>query len=216
MRIAHRDAANPWMRSAVLCSCAAVAERMLVEFWNDAEAAAVEAPVRRCDRAVARAARRWSSVRAIERPEIDARSLITLAMKVNGSPKYTQLRDRVILALARGCRRSGGRLPAGSPRRSPGARLVSDVIDESQDCCSTTTTRRRCALAAIARLVVLDPAEAPAVLVQLLEPREPVAVQARSCAGPGRSEAAEAAKILLPRLRGFEPSVRARRDSRRY
>ena len=71
-----------------------------------------------------------------------------------------------------------------------------------------TGPRRRCGSAAIARLGTLDPVESPIVLVKLLEPREPLAVQVAAVRTFAESDSAEAARILLPRLRGFEPSVR--------
>ena len=46
LRIARRDASNQWIRSAVLSSCAAMADRLLVDLWNDAGAPTVSAPTR--------------------------------------------------------------------------------------------------------------------------------------------------------------------------
>ena len=114
----------------------------------------------------------------------------------------------MVVALARGARRSGGRLPVAIATAKPGSRLVSDVIGESAwtalDDQSSEAVRAR----AIARLVVLDPAGAPATLVKLFEPREPVAIQARAVRALAECERADAAKILLPRLRAFEPPVK--------
>lgn len=46
-------------------------------------------------------------------------------------------------------------------------------------------------------------------LVELLEPREPPVVRVAAVRGLAEINSADAARILLPRLRGFEPSVRA-------
>ena len=44
-----------------------------------------------------------------------------------------ELRDSLILAVARGMRRSGGRLQADGASRNPGARLVAELVDETQE-----------------------------------------------------------------------------------
>ena len=62
---------------------------------------------------------------------------------------------------------------------------------------------------AVARLVLLDPVESGSVLVKLLDPREPPAVQVSAVRGLAEIGSADAGGILLPRLRGFEPSVRS-------
>ena len=46
-------------------------------------------------------------------------------------------------------------------------------------------------------------------LVKLLEPRQPLTVQLASVRALAEGQAAAVAQILLSRLRGFEPSVRA-------
>ena len=205
LRIARRDAASPWMRSAVLCSCAPVAERMLIELWDDAEATRSKRP---SDDAIEQLLEQLALVVGArnQRSEIE-RVYDYVAMKVTAR-RSNALRDLVVVALARGARRSGGRLPVAIATAKPGSRLVSDVIGESAwtalDDQSSEAVRAR----AIARLVVLDPAGAPATLVKLFEPREPVAIQARAVRALAECERADAAKILLPRLRAFEPPVK--------
>ena len=50
---------------------------------------------------------------------------------------------------------------------------------------------------------------APAVLVELLEPRQPVPVQIAAVRALSDCESADAATILLARLRGFEPPAKS-------
>ena len=57
--------------------------------------------------------------------------LISLATKSNDAGGR-ELRDGLILALARGARRSGGRLQAGCAATNPGARLLEGMIDETK------------------------------------------------------------------------------------
>ena len=91
---------------------------------------------------------------------------------------------------------------------SPGARLVARLIDETKSTVLDNLSPEATRAQAIERIGVLDPGESPIVLVNVLEPREPVAVQVAAVRALAESESPEVAKILLSRLRGFEPSVR--------
>ena len=82
------------------------------------------------------------------------------------------------------------------------------MIDETKAAVLDDHAPEVARVAAIARLAVARPRGSPGVLVKLLEPREPVAVQVAAVRALAETDSAEAAKILLPRLRGFEPSVR--------
>ena len=143
-----------------------------------------------------------------DRGEVD-RVLDRLAGKV-ADAGTRELRDRLVLALARGERRAGGRLGSGAGATGPGARLVVDMIGAAR---TTVLDERASETArageAVVRLVLLDPVESGSVLVKLLDPREVPAVQVSAVRGLAEIGSADAGGILLPRLRGFEPSVRA-------
>ena len=193
------------MLAAVLCSSAATAERMLISLWDDRALPGPKTPAADGARLLIDQLAQIVGARK-QRLEID-RVLDQLATKSNDAGGR-ELREGLILALARGARRSGGRLQAGSAATNPGARLLKGMIDETKTAVLDDRAPEAARVAAIARLGTLDPVESPIVLVKLLEPREPLAVQVAAVRTFAESDSAEAARILLPRLRGFEPSVR--------
>ncbi len=203
LRIARRDAGNRWVRSAVLCSAVGTAARLLVDLWDTVGANRVRGT------------------------EADVRSLLEeLAQVVGGA---TTLRRSIVFSTgwrsrrsrqkARAARRvnSGagsrrasarGRLQARAGASNPGARLVAGLVGETRATVFDERAAEAARVGAIARLVRLEPAESGLLLVKLLEPREPLAVQVAAVRALAESDSSEVAKLLLARLRGFEPSVR--------
>jgi putative membrane-bound dehydrogenase-like protein len=206
LRMLRRYAANQWIRSAVLCSSSLAAADMLVELSDDAALAPSKAAGAGATRLVIDQLAEIVGARN-RRVEVD-RVLDHLAMKWNDSGRQ-EMRDGVITALARGTRRSGGRLEAGAGSTSPGSQLVATMIESAKS--AVLDSRRPDAIRAlaIAQLGVLNPRESQVVLARVLEPREPLAVQVAAVRALAESESPEVAKVLLSRLRGFEPSVRA-------
>ena len=141
-----------------------------------------------------------------ERAEID-RVLDHLALEWNDAGRQ-EMRDGLIMALARGARRSGGRLEAGKSLTSPGARLVVRMIEDARAAAFDGHRSTIARAGAIALLGVLDPAQLHKLLANLLEPREPVEVQVAAVRALAESESPEVAEILQSRLRRFEPRVR--------
>ncbi len=119
-----------------------------------------------------------------ERREID-RVLDRLAAK-SSDAGTGELRDRLVQALARGARRAGGRLGAGTEGKRPGARLLAGLIGDTKGAVLDRDGTEAARAAAIGRLVLLEPVEAGAVLVELLEPREPPVVQVAAVRGSSR------------------------------
>src|SRR5205814_4820728 len=62
---------------------------------------------------------------------------------------------------------------------------------------------------AIELLSGIDPNASRALLRDVLEPRQPVTVQVAAVRALAEGRAANLPDLLLPRLRGFEPAVRA-------
>src|SRR5262249_36757960 len=121
-QIARTDAANRWIRTAVLSSCPERADDLLREFWNDAEPLdASVAPFR-----AEFLGQLAQMVGARNRPAELSRVLDQLA---NGGTDASRvaLRERLIVELGRGRRRSGGGLLAAQIPSAPGARLLGDV-----------------------------------------------------------------------------------------
>jgi putative heme-binding domain-containing protein len=87
--------------------------------------------------------------------------------------------------------------------------MVAKMIEEAKSTVFDNHSPETARALAIARLGVLAPSESHLVLARVLEPREPLAVQDAAVRALAESESDEVAKILLSRLRGFEPTVRA-------
>ena len=119
------------------------------------------------------------------------------------------LRDRLILALARGLRRVGGQLPVNQLKERPAAIIVSDLIQDSRTKAIDNLAQESARVEAVRRLSVLTPAESTKLLAELVEATQPVAVQIAAVRALIEDQGADVAAILLPRLQGFEPSVRA-------
>ncbi len=200
LRIARRHAGDPWIRSAVLCSSGEVAARMFVDLAGDAARPESAGALILREQLVG-----IVGVRN-RRDEID-QVLDQLAIKESDAPRRG-LRDVLIMALARGLRRAGGRLDAGDGTNSPGARLVVGMIDEARTTVVDHESSEAARVSAIARLAALDHARCHEVLAKVLESREPPAVQLAGVRALAESESPAVAGILLSRLRGFEPTIR--------
>ncbi len=162
LRIARRDAGNPWMRAAVLCSARASAERMLVDLCDDPEVRGSRSASADAEAIVARPACPDRREHETSGHEIE-RVLDRLAMHANGAGGR-ELRDGLILALARGARRSGGRLASGTAATSPAHACWRAWSTRRGKQFWRTRLPRQSRVAAIARLGTLDPAGSPAIL----------------------------------------------------
>ena len=87
------------------------------------------------------------------------------------------LRERLILALARGLRRMGGQLPVNQLKERPAAIIVSDLIQDSRTKAIDNLGQESARVEAVRRLSVLTPAESTKLLAELVEATQPVAVQ---------------------------------------
>ncbi len=205
LRIARRDALDRWVRSAVLCSAVGTAARLLVDLWDQVEADRVRGTEALALRSLLDELAQMVGARN-DPAEID-HVLDRLAIEAV-VPARRELRDGLILALARGARGAGGRLQARAGAGNPGARLVAGLVAETRATVFDEHAPEAVRAGAIARLVRLEPGDSGTDVVKLLEPREPLAVQVAAVRALADSDSAGVAKILLARLRGFEPSVR--------
>ncbi len=112
LQIARNDAANRWIRSAVLSSCAETAGDLLSMLWNNADhvdSRVAPSHAELLDQLAQIVGARNQSAEL-------SRVLDQLAQGISSQSRRT-LRDRLILELARGLRRSGGTLAARSPQQ---------------------------------------------------------------------------------------------------
>jgi putative membrane-bound dehydrogenase-like protein len=204
LQIARADAANRWIRTAVLSSCAATADDLLFELWNDTGLDAAHITPFQAELLDQLA----QIVGAINQPTGLSRVLDRLAEGVSDGPRRT-LRDQLILELARGLRRSGGALVAGSRASTPGTRLVSELTHRFKTTALDERTVLSGRIQAIESLSVLNPVESLVIATDLLEPRQPQAVQIAAVRTLADSRSSDVAALLLSRLLQFGPTVRA-------
>ncbi len=206
-RIVRRDAANRWIRTAVLSSSAEMADRLFVELKADRNPPAPDTNPTDIEEL------RKQLVEIVgvrNRPDEVGRVLDVLAAEVGGPAEASWLDEptRMVLALSRGMRRSGGRLPIDPGAARPGAALVGRLVRRARTLAQGARTPEPKLLGAIAVLSSLDPDGSRAVLIDLLAPRQPLSVQTAAVQATAEGRSADLPDILLPRLRAFEPVVR--------
>jgi putative heme-binding domain-containing protein len=208
-RIVVRDAANRWIRTAVLSSCASTADRLFGEIVTDPSPPAPNAIL--ADRAEL-LGQLVEVVGVRNRPDEVGRVLDTLAAIPDERAipaSGLAVRDRLVLALARGLRRSGAQVPVDPNAVRPGAALVGRLVKQARIRTLDVQTPEPLRLGAIEVLSAIDPDESRAVLLGLLEPSQPQAIQLAVVLALSEGVSANLPEVLLPRLRGIEPAVRA-------
>ncbi len=115
----------------------------------------------------------------------------------------------MIQILARGMRRAGGRLPTEPNAARPGAALVARLFQRARASIRDAQTPEPARLDAITVLSSIDPDESRADLLALLAPRQPLSVQVAAVQAMAEGRSAKLPDLLLPRMRAFEPAVRA-------
>ncbi|HZW31529.1 MAG TPA: PVC-type heme-binding CxxCH protein, partial [Isosphaeraceae bacterium] len=204
-RILRRDAANRWIRAAVLSACAATADRLLLDLWSG-----TGPPGSTGDPAVVAGLLRQLAevVGARNRPDEVGRVLAELAA-VDGVDRRASRRDELVLVLAQAARRSGRPLAIGPDPRQPGAALVARMAQQARAKALDARTPEPARLRSIAVLSALEPDQSRSVFVELIEPRHSQAVQVAAVRALAEGRSANLPEILLPRLRALEPAVRA-------
>lgn len=204
LQIARTDAANHWIRTAVLSSSATTAPDLLSELWTDPDL--VEANVA-SNRALL-LGQLAQIVGARNQPAELSRVLDQLASRT-GDNLRQRLRDQLIVELARGLGRSGGTLGAESKTSTPGARALSELVHRFKTTALDEHAGETERVQAIESLSVLNPALPLAIAPDLLEPRRPQPIQVAVVRALAGSRSSDVASLLLSRLPQFEPTVRA-------
>ena len=169
LSIARRDATNRWFRAAVLSSCATTAHQLIVQLWTDVDSSIPAAQTELLEQLA-------EIVGARNQPTDITRVLDRLALEVH-DPSRLAVRDRLVLGLARGLHRSGGHLPVTQVSASPGTTLVSHLIQQAKTKALAGHAPESTRVEAIDTLSTLAPAELRLLLLELLDPRQPQAVQ---------------------------------------
>jgi putative heme-binding domain-containing protein len=150
-------------------------------------------------------------VGARNRPEEVDRLLDVLAGRNGSLTDETRLDAArpMFLALAQGLRRSGGQLAIGPNSAGPGATLAAKLVERARTEARNEQTPEPALLGAIQLLAAIDPDGSRSVLLERLAPQQPPAVQVGVLQALAEGRSTNLADIVLPRLRGFAPAVRA-------
>jgi putative membrane-bound dehydrogenase-like protein len=210
-RIARRDSANRWIRTAALSSCAGTSDRLVVELTTqraDGARSPREVPAADVQPLLEPLV---AVVGARNRPDEVNRVLDALAASKANHAEDSRLdaRDRLVLELARSARRSGGRLPVEPAAAHPGALLVARLLRQATARANDPQTPEPALLDAIESLAALDPDGSRSVLLDQLAPQRPQAVQIAAVRALAEGRAAGVPELLLPGLRAFGPAVRS-------
>jgi putative heme-binding domain-containing protein len=95
------------------------------------------------------------------------------------------------------------------PRSGSGTRLVARLLERTRAASLDDRASESARVQAIASLCTLDPSGSRSLLLDLLDPRQPLTVQIAAVRALAEDRTNDTAQFLLARLRGFEPSVRA-------
>ncbi len=201
LAIAHRDATNRWVRAAVLSSCGTMAHRLIVALWPD-----VNSPVPETDVALLEP---LAEIVGARNNPADITSVLDHLAVASRHPSRITLRERLIMRLARGLRRSGGQLLVDRDGSRPGAVVISQMISRAKEKALDSQSSEVDRMEAIDALSLLAQAESRAMLLELLKPSQPKGVQIAAVKALVGGPSTDIAATLLPRLKEFEPAVRA-------
>jgi putative heme-binding domain-containing protein len=205
--IARSDSADRWTRAAVLSSLATTADRMLVELLKDPEGSSFAGGFAAQSDFLGQLA---TIVGARNKAENVLRVLDAAAAMPDG-PRKESLQRSIVLALGRGLNQAGGRLPAVGPADAgrPGFRLLSALSENSRRLALDAEAAESDRVVAIGVVGSLPRSEAGETFSELLEPRQPQAVQIAAVRALADSGGPEAGGLILERIRGFAPAVRS-------
>jgi putative membrane-bound dehydrogenase-like protein len=204
-QILIQDATDWWIRTAVLSSCVAMADRLFVNLY-----ARPAAPVLNEDLRSELLKQLVQIVAARNRPDQFGRILDTLARQTarpHDSPGFN-LDDQLVRGLARGLRQAGGPSTTGLDPATPGASLVAHLVARARAVALDNHKSEPLRVEAIAMLGGVDPDRSRTVLMELLAPQQPLAVQVGAVRALAEGRSVKLPEFLLPRMREFEPSVR--------
>jgi putative membrane-bound dehydrogenase-like protein len=206
-QIVRSDGADPWMRTAVLSSCGASADQFFAELAGETRRAAFaggeEARVEVLDQLA-------QVVGSRGRENEIARVLDSLAAAtVVKEPSFRRLRDRLVLGLGAGLRRSGRRLPLAQRPVGPGATMLTRLMSEAGATARNDHASEEERKEAI-RLLGFAPAHVSrSILVELLDAHQPQEIQISALTALGEESERSVADLLIEHLPGFTPRIQA-------
>ena len=200
LAIAQKDGMNLWIRAAVLSSCTSTAQELMVKLWPGDSS-----PIPASD--IDLLGPLAETIGARNNATDIGRVLDHLAL-ASRHPSRLAIRQQVILSLARGLWRTGGRLRVDQALNSPGSRLISQMISQASTKALDNLATESARVDAINILRTLAPTQSSDLLLDLLKPSQPVGVQVAAVKALGETSSIDIPGTLLPRVRAFEPVVR--------
>ena len=205
-QIVRRDGDNPWIRIAVLSSCGSSSHELFVELWKESRASTFAGGEVTRDEVLDQLVQ---VVGSRGRAEEITRVLNGLASGMATDPSRKLAQDRLLLGLGAGLRRSGRALPVGASLTGPGARMVAQRVGEA----STTARDERASVAqrqqAIRLLAIVPPEVSHAILVELLDARQPQEIQIAAVNALADDGGQRVADLLIQRIPSFAPPVQS-------
>jgi putative membrane-bound dehydrogenase-like protein len=208
-QIAAQDAANYWIRMAVLSSCTTMADRLFVDLSTKSRLTVPDGnPTPVLQSGLLQQLVEIVGVR--NQPDEVSRVLSMLAVESTrlGGPRGFSWVDHLILGLARGSQRSVGRFPVSPTSAQPSAHLITNLVQRASTMACNTQEPEPLRLEAITMLGGIAPDASRTVLIDLLAPREPLAVKVAAIRALAEGHSGSLPELLLSRIGEFEPSVR--------
>lgn len=196
--IASRDAADPWMRLAVLASAGDSADLLFTRLARSAAFRESEPGVSFLEQLAGVAGAR-------NRPDEIARMLGFVATE-GRDPSFVR---RAVLAVGRGLSRSGGHFALAGQLPTPANRLITQTLDRSAIEAANENAGEAARLQAIAILGCAPLERSRMVLANLLDPRHSQRLQLAALHALAGYSEADVAALILERDRALVPAVRA-------
>jgi putative membrane-bound dehydrogenase-like protein len=186
--IARRDAADPWMRTAVLSSVPNTSDQLLARLLADAKFTASPA--------AAEMFRQLAQIVGIRRKDDEIQRTFEVARKADAVLE-------VALGVGAGLKRAGRSL-----RQSAAPRFVDALLDQGRDT-ALAEAPLETRLKAIQVLAYDDFERVKDALTVLLAPNQPQEIQRAAVMALGSFSPPEVAKLLLLGWRTYTPAIRA-------
>ena len=191
---------DPWMRAAILSSVAGPALHVFEELLADADYAG-------SDNGRSLLEQLAQMIGARHRPDEVNAVLETLATSPTTSGDSARQRQ-LLLAIARPLAQSGHVLSVDAERAPAGAELVAATVDEFRDVAADASAAEAQRRLAVGFLGCVPLEESLDVLAELIDAREPPAIQIAAVRALANSSSPEVQRVLLERWPQTPPDVR--------
>ncbi len=199
-RIARRDAADHWIRTAVLSSVAETAPQLLIKLLDDPRFVGTST-----GRALAESLACVAGVRN-RTDEIDSVFDVVAEMSV---PAARNLQSPIVAGVGRGLKQVNASLRLDRGSRRPGDKMVAALFARSQEIALDASASDRLRAEAIGLMSCYPVPDSRPVLIELLSPANAESVQSAAVAALADHGDSQVGAELLARWKQYLPGVRA-------